>query len=68
MLGVYLHGLAGDLCAETMSQYSMVAGDLIEALPRAFWNIESHPAAPAPPSAPKPSQNQKVLRLVAPQR
>jgi NAD(P)H-hydrate epimerase len=33
---VYLHGLAGDLAAEEMGEASLVAGDLIGALPRAY--------------------------------
>ena len=33
---VYLHGLAGDLAASDLGQNSMIAGDLLEALPRAF--------------------------------
>jgi hypothetical protein len=32
---VYLHGLAGDLAAKEMGQASLIAGDLIGALPRA---------------------------------
>ena len=35
-LGVYLHGLAGDLGVETKGQHSLVAGDLIDYLPSAF--------------------------------
>lgn len=35
-LGVYLHGLAGDLGAEAMGPHSLVAGDLIDHLPAAF--------------------------------
>lgn len=35
-LGVYLHGLAGDLAAERIGETSMVASDLIDALPAAF--------------------------------
>lgn len=35
-LGVYLHGLAGDLAAETLGQESLVAGDLVRFLPEAF--------------------------------
>jgi NAD(P)H-hydrate epimerase len=33
---VYLHGLAGDLAAREMGQASLIAGDLIRALPRAY--------------------------------
>jgi NAD(P)H-hydrate epimerase len=33
---VYLHGLAGDLAAARLGEESLVAGDLIEALPDAF--------------------------------
>jgi NAD(P)H-hydrate epimerase len=36
VLGVYLHGLAGDLAAATRGQESMVAGDIIEHLGMAF--------------------------------
>lgn len=32
----YLHGLAGDLAARRLGQASMIAGDLVEALPEAF--------------------------------
>ncbi|HMP31739.1 MAG TPA: NAD(P)H-hydrate dehydratase, partial [Saprospiraceae bacterium] len=32
ILGVYLHGLAGDRVASELGQYKMVAGDLIERL------------------------------------
>jgi ADP-dependent NAD(P)H-hydrate dehydratase len=35
-LGVYLHGLAGDLVAEQLGEVSLIASDLVEALPRAF--------------------------------
>jgi NAD(P)H-hydrate epimerase len=34
--GVYLHGLAGDQAAAALGQESMMAGDLIDHLPRAF--------------------------------
>ena len=37
-LGVYLHGLAGDLGVEAMGPHSLVAGDLIDHLPGAFLN------------------------------
>lgn len=36
---VYLHGLAGDLAAAELGQASMLAGDLLRALPRAFKAI-----------------------------
>ncbi len=35
-LGVYLHGLAGDIAAEKIGQISLIATDLIDALPEAF--------------------------------
>jgi len=36
---VYLHGLAGDVAAERHGQESLIAGDVIEALPEAFRRI-----------------------------
>lgn len=36
LLGTWLHGLAGDLAAEAMGQETLVAGDLIRYLGRAF--------------------------------
>ncbi len=33
---VYLHGLAGDLAAKDLGQHSMIAGDLLENVPRAY--------------------------------
>jgi hydroxyethylthiazole kinase-like uncharacterized protein yjeF len=33
---VYLHGLAGDLAASELGEASLIAGDLLDALPRAF--------------------------------
>ena len=35
-LGVYLHGLCGDLAAAEKGKRSMLAGDIIEALPQAL--------------------------------
>jgi ADP-dependent NAD(P)H-hydrate dehydratase len=35
-LGVYLHGLAGDLAAQQLGQVSLVASDLVRFLPAAF--------------------------------
>ena len=37
-LGVYLHGLAGDLGADAVGPHSLVAGDLIDHLPGAFMD------------------------------
>ena len=44
-LGVYLHGLAGDLAAETQGEKSLVASDIMGHLPAAFLKLEAlHPA------------------------
>ncbi len=37
--GVYLHGLAGDLAAARLGEESLVASDIIEALPEAFRSL-----------------------------
>ena len=42
ILGVYLHGLAGDIAAQKLSQEAMVAGDIIENLGVAFKEIADH--------------------------
>ena len=39
ILGVYLHGLAGDIAAEKYSKEAMIAGDIIENLGEAFMSI-----------------------------
>jgi NAD(P)H-hydrate epimerase len=38
-LGIYLHGLAGDLAAQETGEIPLLAGDLIEALPAAFAQL-----------------------------
>ena len=37
---VCIHGAAGDLCAEALSQHGMLPTDLIEKLPQVFLQIE----------------------------
>lgn len=32
--GAFLHGMAGDICAENMGQYGMLPSDMVEVLPR----------------------------------
>ena len=39
LLGVYLHGVAGDMAAEKQSQEAMIASDIIECLGYAFKKI-----------------------------
>jgi hydroxyethylthiazole kinase-like uncharacterized protein yjeF len=41
MLGVYLHGLAGDLAANDLSQEAMLAGDIVAYLGKAFLEIRN---------------------------
>jgi NAD(P)H-hydrate epimerase len=42
VLGVYLHGLAGDLAAKDLSMEAMTAGDITTYLGRAFLEIASY--------------------------
>jgi ADP-dependent NAD(P)H-hydrate dehydratase / NAD(P)H-hydrate epimerase len=39
-IGVHIHGLAGDLAAAALGERSLIAGDLVDMLPRAFQQIE----------------------------
>ena len=40
VVGVYLHGLAGDLAAQELGEESLIAGDIITYLPQAFKRIK----------------------------
>jgi len=40
LIGVYLHGLAGDLAATEFGEYSLIAGDIINHLGKAFLQLE----------------------------
>jgi len=39
-LGVYIHGMAGDKAAAKSGEYSLIASDLIDALPDAFMELQ----------------------------
>ena len=39
VLGVHVHGLAGDIAAKELGQISLIASDLLNCLPKAFNNI-----------------------------
>ncbi|HKW19675.1 MAG TPA: NAD(P)H-hydrate dehydratase [Terriglobales bacterium] len=41
LAAVYLHGLAGDIACETTGEHSLVATDLITALPEAFRRVRA---------------------------
>ncbi len=40
LLGVYLHGLAGDLAAGSLTEHSLTAAAVIDALPEAFRSLK----------------------------
>ena len=42
ILGVYLHGLAGDIAADKLSQEAMIAGDIIDNLGESFKQIANY--------------------------
>jgi NAD(P)H-hydrate epimerase len=41
VLGVYLHGLAGDIAVENISREALIAGDIIQYLGNAFLSIST---------------------------
>ena len=42
ILGVYMHGLAGDMAASEKGQYSLIATDIIDKIPAAFYSFKSN--------------------------
>ena len=44
LAAVYLHGLAGDVACETTGEHSLVATDLVRALPEAFRRTRAQAA------------------------
>jgi len=42
ILGVYLHGLAGDMAAAELEQEALIAGDIIQHLGQAFRKLKAH--------------------------
>jgi len=43
LLGVYAHGMAGDLAADDTGEISLMARDILEALPDAFQQLDGAP-------------------------
>jgi hydroxyethylthiazole kinase-like uncharacterized protein yjeF len=43
---VHLHGLAGDVACESMGEHSLIATDLLKALPEAFRRVRESAASP----------------------
>ncbi len=41
VLGVYLHGLAGDIAAERLGMHGLIAGDVLQAIPQAISSLIS---------------------------
>lgn len=42
MAAVFIHGLAGDIAAKNVGEYSLIAGDIIKYLPEAFKEISEY--------------------------
>ena len=40
---VYIHGLAGDMCAAGLGEYSVIASDIISMLPKAVKSVAGQP-------------------------
>lgn len=39
ILGVYLHGLSGDICKEELTEYSLLPSDIINGIPKAIKEV-----------------------------
>ncbi len=39
LLGVYIHGLAGDIAAQGKGMQSLIASDIVEGIPQAFQKL-----------------------------
>jgi NAD(P)H-hydrate epimerase len=39
LIGMYLHGLAGDIAARELGEESLIASDIIQYLPQAFKKL-----------------------------
>ena len=59
LVGMYLHGLAGDIAAERTGKESLIASDIIDSLPEAFKNNQQMrtPAGDAEAHLPAQRQN-----------
>jgi len=42
VLGVFMHGMAGDKAAEKTGEYSLIASDIINALPEVFMDLQGN--------------------------
>lgn len=42
LTAMYLHGLAGDIAAQTVGKESLVASDIVSCLPKAFMQLEQY--------------------------
>ena len=40
ILGVYMHGLAGDMAAKSKGEHSLIASDIIDSIPEAFQYLQ----------------------------
>jgi NAD(P)H-hydrate epimerase len=47
LLGVYVHGLAGDLARDRLGEWSMLAGDIMEHLPLALQELAKRQSMPS---------------------